>query len=331
MLLDPGRRRSGRLAAVPLLALPACAERQSALNPGADHAAAILDLSVVLFVGAAVIFVGVMALALYAVAASPNRFPGARAWVIGGGILFPVVTLSVLQVHEFAIARRLSAATADTVRVEVTGYMWWWDVRYPGAGPEGGVRTANEILVPVGRPVEFVVKSADVIHSFWIPSLAGKIDMIPGHVNRLTLTADKPGTYRGQCAEYCGAQHALMAFHIVAVPPGRFDAWLAEQARPAPEPAGPALAAGRDTFLKLGCGACHRVAGTRAQGMIGPDLTHVGGRLSLAAGTLPNTRDAFARWIADAQHVKPENRMPSFDVMDRETLLALADWLESLE
>ncbi|HYH19857.1 MAG TPA: cytochrome c oxidase subunit II [Azospirillum sp.] len=336
MALDPGRRRTGRLVAAPaaafLLALPACSERQSALDPGADHAAAIFNLSLVLIVGAAVIFAGVMALALYAVFVRPERFPGARGWVIGGGILFPVVALSALQVHEFGIARRLSAATGpDTLRVEVTGYMWWWDVRYPGAGPAGGIRTANQIHIPVGRPVEFVVRSADVIHSFWVPSLAGKIDMIPGHVNRLTLTAGRPGIYRGQCAEYCGAQHALMALHVIAEPAERFDAWLAAQAQPAPEPAGPVLAAGHDAFLRFGCGACHRIAGTRALGVLGPDLTHVGDRLSLAAGTLPNTAEAFAVWIGNTQHVKPEARMPSFDVMDGETLRSLAAWLESLK
>ncbi len=335
MALDRGRRRSRRLArpvaAVPLLGLAACEGRQSALSPAGDNAAAIFDLSIVLVAGATVIFAGVMALALYAVVARPERFPGARAWVIGGGIVFPVVTLTALQVYEFAVARRLPTAGPDTLRVEVTGYMWWWEVRYPGAGPDGGVRTANEIRIPVGRPVEFVVQAADVIHSFWVPRLAGKIDMIPGHVNRLTVVATEPGWYRGQCAEYCGAQHALMALDVVAEPPERFDAWLAEQARPAPEPADVALAAGRDAFLALGCGACHRVGGTRAQGTLGPDLTHVGGRLALAAGTLPNGAGALAGWIAGAQHVKPENRMPSFDVVDRETLHAVALWLESLK
>ena len=302
--------------------------RQSALSPAGDHAAAIFELSTVLFIGAGAIFLGVMGLALYAVLARPERFPGARAWVIGGGVVFPVATLSVLQVYEFAVARRLSAAPApETLRVEVTGHMWWWEVRYPAAQ----VVTANEIRIPVGRPVEFVVKAADVIHSFWVPRLAGKIDMIPGHENRLTLTATEPGVHRGQCAEYCGAQHALMALDVVAEPPERFDAWLAEQAKPAPEPAGAELAAGRDGFLALGCGACHRVAGTRAAGVLGPDLTHVGGRLALAAGTLPNGTAALAAWIAGAQHVKPENRMPSFAIADERTLGAVAAWLESLK
>ncbi|HYH17667.1 MAG TPA: cytochrome c oxidase subunit II [Azospirillum sp.] len=300
---------------------------QSALDPGADHASAVYDLSLVLFIGGGAIFAAVMALALYAVLARPERFPGGRAWVYGGGILFPVVTLTVLQVYEFGVARRLSAPGGpDTLRVEVVGFMWWWEVRYPE-----GILTANAIVIPAGRPVEFVVTTADVIHSFWIPNLAGKIDMIPGHVNRLTLTANRPGTYRGQCAEYCGAQHTRMAFDVTVLPPARFADWLAGQGRPAPEPADPVLVAGRDAFLKAGCGECHAVRGTPAAGTRGPDLTHVGSRPSLAAGTFPNGVGALAGWIAGAQHLKPENRMPSFGTLDGETLRAMAAWLESLK
>ncbi|MBP2295010.1 cytochrome c oxidase subunit II [Azospirillum rugosum] len=324
------RRRAGALwtAGGPAW-LAACEGQQSALSAGGSNAAAILDLSMVLFIGAGVIFLAVMALAGYAVFARPDRFPGARAWVIGGGILFPVVTLTALQVYEFTVARRLAAqGSADMLRVEVTGRMWWWDVRYrDGPAP---LRTANEIVIPAGRPVEFVVEAADVIHSFWVPSLAGKIDMIPGHTNRLVLVGETPGVYRGQCAEYCGAQHALMAFDVIVEPPDRFEAWLAAQRQPAPEPADATLAAGRDSFLKLGCGACHTVRGTAAAGLLGPDLTHVGGRRRLAAGTMPNDTDAFAAWIAGAQHVKPENRMPSFPILDGADLRAVAAWLESL-
>ncbi|HYG86636.1 MAG TPA: cytochrome c oxidase subunit II [Azospirillum sp.] len=307
--------------------LAACEGPQSALRPGGRTAEDIFGLSLVLFIGAGLIFAGVMALALYAVLARPERFPGARAWVVGGGVVFPVVALTALQVHEFAVARRLSAAGGpETLRVEVTGFMWWWEVRYPG-----GIRTANQIVIPAGRPVEFVVATADVIHSFWIPGLGGKIDMIPGHENRLTILADTLGVYRGQCAEYCGAQHALMAFDVAVEAPERFDAWLAAQGRPAAEPADAFLAAGRDAFLMLGCGACHAVRGTPAAGTIGPDLTHVGSRPTLAAGTLPNSVGTLAGWIAGAQHLKPENRMPSFNIVDGETLRALAGWLESLK
>lgn len=324
------RMRFDRIAGTLVLGacLGACQGPQSALSPGGRNADTIFDLSLLLFIGAGLIFTGVMALAGYAVLARPERFPGVRVWVLGGGVLFPVVTLSALQVHEFAVARRLvTPGGPDTLRIEVTGRMWWWDVRYP----DSGIRTANEIVIPAGRPVEFVITTADVIHSFWVPSLAGKLDMIPGHVNRLTLVADRPGVYRGQCAEYCGAQHARMAFEVVAEPHERFDSWLAAQRQPAVEPADPMLAAGRDAFLRFGCDACHTVRGTPAAGTLGPDLTHVGARRTLAAGTLPNTVGALAGWIASAQHLKPENRMPSFPIIEGETLRAMAAWLESLQ
>lgn len=327
-------RARAMMAGLSVPVLSACQGVQSALSPGGRDAAEILDLGVALFLGAAIIFVGVMALTVWAVVARPDRFPGARAWVIGGGAVFPIVVLSVLQVYEFALARGLVTPSGERpLRIDMRGLMWWWEVRYPGEEPYSGApfATANELVIPVGRPVEVVVTTADVIHSVWVPGLAGKQDMIPGHVNRLTLRADRPGIYRGQCAEFCGAQHALMAFYVVAEPPDRFERWLERQRSPAPAPENALLAGGRSAFLRYGCGACHTVRGTPAAGTVGPDLTHVGGRLSLAAGTLPNTAGAFADWITASQHLKPENGMPSFDVMDGDTARAIALWLESLE
>ncbi|CBS89033.1 cytochrome c oxidase subunit II [Azospirillum lipoferum] len=334
--MDGPSRRTARNPLRPVLpaavlALAGCEGRQSALDAAGVSAQEILVTSWILFIGGAVIFLVVMALALYAAFVRPERFPGRRAWVIGGGILFPVVTLTALQLHEFALARRLATlAPEPAFVVEVTGLMWWWDVRYlvPGQEP---LRGANEIVLPAGRPVELRVASADVIHSFWVPSLAGKIDMIPGHVNRLPLVAQRPGLYRGQCAEYCGAQHALMAFDVRVLPADEFDAWMAAQRRPVPEPPTPELARGRDAFFALGCQSCHAVRGTVADGLVGPDLSRIGARTSLAAGTLPTRVETIAAWIAGAQHIKPENRMPSFDVTDGETLHAMAAWLESLK
>ena len=312
-------------------ALAGCEGRQSALDAAGVSAREILATTWILFIGAGVIFVLVMALALYAALIRPERFPGRRAWVIGGGILFPLVTLTALQFHEFALARRLATlAPKPELVVEVSGYMWWWDVRYHVEGQEP-LRGANELVLPVGRQVELRVASADVIHSFWAPSLAGKIDMIPGHVNRLPIVAQRPGLYRGQCAEFCGAQHALMAFDIRVLPADEFDAWMTAQRRPAPEPVTPQLARGRDAFFAFGCQSCHAVRGTEAAGLVGPDLSRVGARPSLAAGTLPTRVETLAAWIQGAQHIKPENRMPSFDVMDGETLDAMAAWLESLK
>jgi cytochrome c oxidase subunit 2 len=175
------------------------------------------------------------------------------------------------------------------------------------------------------------LKTQDVIHSFWVPSLAGKLDMIPGHVNAYRFAATRPGVYRGQCAEYCGAQHALMAFYVVAMAREEFETWYADQVAPAPEPILPLLAKGKALFLENGCGACHTVRGTLADGKLGPDLTHVGSRLSLAAGTFPNNRGTLAGWIASAQHLKPDNLMPSFGNLQGEELRAIAAYMDSLK
>lgn len=190
---------------------------------------------------------------------------------------------------------------------------------------------ANEIYVPVGRAVEIALKSDNVIHSFWVPALAGKVDMIPGRTTRIVVQAREPGVYRGQCAEYCGIQHSWMAFYVVAVPEEEYRKWLARQAAPAPEPADAVLRKGREAFFSGGCGACHTVRGTTAAGTLGPDLTHVGGRRSIAAGRLDNHAGTLAGWIADSQTIKPGNLMPSTTVYSGEELRAVAAWLESLQ
>jgi cytochrome c oxidase subunit 2 len=306
---------------------------QSALDPQGSNAASIATLSWVMFIGAGLIFLLVMALTAYAIIAPPGRraWLGRRSTVVAGGILFPVVTLSALLVYGLFVARDLVAAAPPVLRIEVIGERWWWRVHYVDAEGTTRLASANEIRIPVGRPVEFVLKTQDVIHSFWAPSLAGKLDMIPGHVNRYRFAAERPGVYRGQCAEYCGAQHALMAFYIVALESQAFEDWYATEAGPAAEPAIPFLQEGKAAFLRNGCGACHVVRGTPADGAIGPDLTHVGGRLSIAAGTFPNNVGTLAGWISSAQHLKPDNLMPSFGNLRGEELRAMAAYLESLK
>jgi cytochrome c oxidase subunit 2 len=196
--------------------------------------------------------------------------------------------------------------------VAVTGHLWWWDVSYRDAATGAEIRTANEIRIPTGRPVYLALDSADVIHSFWVPELAGKMDMVPGRLQHLLVSAERWGIFRGQCAEFCGEQHARMALHVVAVAPAAFDRWLAAQAGPARAPATPRQEAGRDAFLANRCDACHAVRGLTADARLGPDLTHVGGRMHLAAGTLPNTGQGRAAWIAHVQSVKSGARMPSY-------------------
>lgn len=247
--------------------------------------------------------------------------------VFGGGVALPVVVLFPLIVVMLMVGNRIADRDADAdLDVEVIGHQYWWEVRYPDAG----VVTANEIHIPARTPVRLTLRTDDVIHSVWVPQLAGKIDMIPGETTQLVLDADEPGEYRGHCAEFCGLQHALMRFLVVAQEPDEFVRWLAEQAEPAAEPATDAARRGREAFAAVGCAACHRVRGTDAEGDLGPDLTHLASRRTLGAATLPNDRGQLGGWIADPQAVKPGNLMPP-TALTAEQLLDLIEYLEGLE
>ncbi|MFC7693357.1 cytochrome c oxidase subunit II [Paeniroseomonas aquatica] len=285
-----------------------------------------------LFIGGTAIFLLTMGL-LAAALLAPGRWRqamGSRRFVIGGGIVFPVVTLAALLVYSLGISRALTLpGEAAPLKVEIIGRQYWWEVRYPELG-EGAV-TANELHLPVGRDVELQLSSGDVIHSVWIPNLHGKMDMIPGRVNRQRLRVDRTGVLRGQCTEFCGIQHSFMAFWVVAHEPADFAAWVARQQAPVPPPATAAAAEGMRVFGEAGCGACHAVRGTAWQGRLAPDLSRIGGRLSLAAGALENHRANLAGWIAGAQDIKPGNAMPAYGrSLEGAELLAVADWLETL-
>ncbi|VWX62854.1 Cytochrome c oxidase subunit 2 [Burkholderiales bacterium 8X] len=307
---------------------------QSALQAAGPVGQTLLDVSLVLTIGAALIFAGTMLLLFFAVRRGPTELSRAqkRAWVLGGGLVFPTVVLIALFFYsQWHKPPWRPMPPKDALIVGVTGNMWWWDVRYsdPATGTE--IRTANEIRIPVGRPVFFGLSSADVIHSFWVPTLGGKMDMLPGRVQHLQLQADRPGTFRGQCAEYCGGQHARMALQVVALPPAEFDAWLAGQARPAAARPASELVRGRDAFLANRCDACHAVRGVSEQSRLGPDLTHVGSRLQLGAGTIGNDPEQLEAWIAHIQQLKPGARMPSSaGRLDAETLSSIAAWLAQL-
>jgi cytochrome c oxidase subunit 2 len=318
------------LSALPLLG---CEGAQAALAARGPHADAIADLAWLLFGGGAVIFAAVLIAAGIA-AFGASRLRAVLAddrTVLVAGAAVPIAALTAVLVHGLRIEARLGSPAAPALAIEVVGERWWWRVHYLDATERLDFATANEIHIPVGRPVELRLATADVIHSFWVPSLAGKLDMIPGRVNRMRIQADRAGTFRGQCAEYCGGAHALMALHVVAAEPAAFEAWREAQRRPSPPPATEATRRGRDVYVANGCPACHRIAGTPSLGSVGPDLSHVGGRLRLVAGMLPNHAGAFAGWIASAQHVKPESRMPSFDRIGGTDLVALAAYLEALQ
>jgi cytochrome c oxidase subunit 2 len=291
---------------------------QSALHPHGPDAALIAEISWVLFIGGAVVFALVMTLAAWAVL-KPPRWLGRHGVIVAGGVAFPAVVLFALLVYSLLRANALSAGE-PALRVEVTGHQWWWHIAY--LGPDGAVDfvTANELRIPVAQPVEIRLRSADVLHSFWVPSLAGKLDLVPGKDNRLTLSASREGTFRGQCAEYCGGPHAQMAFYVVAME--NYEEWRAQQREPA---------AASSELFNARCAACHTVRGTGAAGTLGPDLTHVGSRVSIGAGILPNNAGAMAGWIASSQHVKPGNLMPAFGDLKGEELAALAAYLESLK
>jgi cytochrome c oxidase subunit 2 len=237
--------------------------------------------------------------------------------------------LILLVVYGFTLQslRELSAPEQPVATsIQVIGNMWWWEVRYPDAG----VVTANEIHIPAGQPVEIVLSSEDVIHSFWVPELHGKLDALPGRVNSFWIEAEEPGVYWGECAEFCGVQHANMAFVVVAEAPEEYQAWLEAQDAPAPAPASEQVSEGLQVFLNSGCVNCHTIRGTPATGELGPDLTHLASRLTLGAGAAPNTRGHLAGWVADPHGIKPGVMMPPSH-LDSEQLQALLTYLESLE
>lgn len=315
------------------LLLAGCNPEQSAFAPAGAEAERINALFWVMTIAGALILAGVIVLSAIAMYGGERlrSLLSSERFVTGAGIVFPVVVLSVLLVYGFAVlGAGASAPPSDGgLRFEVRGEQWWWRVIYVDADGNR-FESANELHLPVGEPVRLELTTADVIHSFWAPRLAGKLDMIPGRTNILTVTATEEGVSRGQCAEYCGGAHALMAFHVVVQSPEDFAAWMAKESAPASASENESAGRGRQLFLGSGCGACHTVRGTAAAGVIGPDLTHVGSRLFLAAGILPTGAEAFARWIANHQHIKPANRMPRYDIFTRAQLEDLAAYLGGL-
>lgn len=302
------------------------------LDPAGPFAQPVTLLAWTLLIGGALVLIVVLAalgVALWGKPALRRRLGGDRAiWI--GGVGFPAVVLTALLVWGLWLTSDLQAVAPKPgeMRVRVTGEMWWWRVAYlDDQGRRTVTHDANELHIPAGQTVLIELDSADVIHSFWVPRLSGKMDMIPGRRNLLRIQADRPGTYGGQCAEYCGGPHALMGFVVIAHAPEDFARWRAARRGPAASPAGK----GAELFLSSGCGACHTISGTPANGLAGPDLTRVGARRTLGAGILPNNRGTLAGWIADSQTIKPGNRMPNYKQLSPDELNALAAYLEGLK
>jgi len=253
---------------------------------------------------------------------------GGMAWIYTG-LGLTVAVLLVFAVWTMFTIAAVAMPAKTTMTLQVNASQWWWAVRYDSPQPSQVFSVANEIHIPVGQPIRVELSSPDVIHSFWIPQLGGKMDVIPGRSNVTWLQADTPGVYRGQCGEFCGAQHAHMAMLVVAEAPPAFAAWKAAQLRAALPPTTPEGLAGQAAFV-ANCGACHAVRGAGAGGILGPDLTHLMSRRTIAAGLLPNTPGNLSAWIADAQSLKPGTRMPSM-VLPAPELTAIVAYLETLQ
>jgi cytochrome c oxidase subunit II len=335
------------MAAALALAPAAFARKQSALEPAGPQATRFFHLLSWFFWILAAIFVIVIALTGWALTKRhrgieqeplervhiPSRDTEQRLFrTVAAGVGATVLILFGLIIASVTMGKAISELgnKKNGMVVEVVGNQWWWYVRYLNDDASQIVVTANEIHIPVGRPVRIRGTSNDVIHSFWVPALNGKRDLIPSRITDEWIQADQPGRYRGQCAEFCGMQHAHMALWVIADTPEEFEKWKQRQLQPAVDPSDPHLQAGRDVFLKYACVYCHSITGTTAAGQVAPDLTHFASRSTLAAGTLPNTKGNLAGWIVDPQNVKPGNHMATLPIQAEE-LQPLVDYLESLQ
>ncbi|MER8969760.1 cytochrome c oxidase subunit II [Mesorhizobium sp. M0808] len=324
-----------------ILLLAGCSGWQSALDPKGPAASELAWLIWFFTALCAVVWLGVMAVLIVPLARrrAPVGDPlvldaaaeRSKMRIVVAALAATALILVGLTLLSYFANRTLAAIGSDAaLTIRVTGHQWWWEVRYENDQPNRILTTANEIHIPAGEPVRLVVTSTDVIHSFWVPNLSGKLDLIPGHENVLDLKADKPGVYRGQCAEFCGAQHANMSTFIIAEPRPVFDAWLNDQLRPAAAPVSAEAKTGHDLFLKRPCVMCHKIGGTIAGGTVAPDLTHIASRRTLAAGTLAMSRGNLAAWIADPQGIKPGAHMPVVG-LNGDELNAIVAYLEGLK
>ncbi len=315
--------------------LGGCAGAPSTLDTHSGTADSVATLALILFGIATVVFLVVVALIAAAylrsrrltssdvIHTTDDRRP--ITLILLAGAVLPAVILFGMMLYSISI-EPANALEDHSLVIEVTGHRWWWEVRYPNQN----IVTANEIHLPAGQAVTVKLTSDDVIHSFWVPQLAPKLDLIPGQTNTMTLEADQSGTYRGQCAEFCGVQHAHMAFLVFADDPDTFNRWVAQEQKPAPAPDSDLVTQGQQTFLSSACVFCHTIKGTAASGTLGPDLTHLASRTTIGAGTLTNNRGNLAGWIINSQSSKPGNLMPPMD-LDADQVQAILAYLETLE
>jgi cytochrome c oxidase subunit 2 len=327
------------LAALAALPLGSCGREFSTVASAGPQAARIEALTW-LFVGlGSAVWLAVVGFMLYAAWRGHRRSENASGpeverhltrWVGGAVAVTGVILLGLLIANNWTGRALAAFGEPEALSIQVTGHQWWWEVEYLDPVPGRRFRTANEIHVPVGRRVRLLVRSGDVIHSFWVPALHGKLDLIPGYGGTTHFRADRPGVYRGQCAEFCGLQHAHMAVLVIAQPPEEFARWYQAQLHPAAAPADSMQEKGQQVFLSRGCVLCHTVRGTPAGGKMGPELTHLASRRTIAAGTLPNTRGHLGGWVVDPQKIKPGVHMPP-NALAPDELHALLSYLQSLK
>jgi cytochrome c oxidase subunit 2 len=333
-----------KLLATLALVLASCNESRSTLAPVNSRAESIAGLGWVVVIGFAVTGAVMWILLGWAATRRRGTFEGHRlvsekdgmGWITVGGLVIPVLAfggllaMSLSRMHTSSPEAHAMSGMEMQPDIVVTGHRWWWQVEYRGAGPSESIASANEIRIPTGKLVTIELHSADVIHSFWVPKLEGKVDLIPGHVTHIAFSADEPGRYEGQCGEYCGEEHARMRLVVIAMPPADYAAWRAHEQADAPEPTDPKERRGLAVFQTKACALCHAVRGTRAHATVGPDLTHFAERAELAANSYPNNRGYLGGWIVHAQGMKPAAEMPDLATLTGEELDALVAYLEAL-
>jgi cytochrome c oxidase subunit 2 len=317
----------------------------SLFNPSSPQAVAVANLWWWMCAVGGAIWLGVALFAIFVAArhhggtrgaddlqqVSPETHSRIERVVAGAGFA-TVLILGAFLAFDFSVGHAIAVHPQRGLTIDMIGHQWWWEVQYEDPDPSKMIATANEIHVPVGEPIQFKLRSADVIHSFWAPNLNGKRDLIPGYVSTLWFTADTAGIYRGQCAEFCGLQHAKMAFYIVAEPKVKFAAWMAAASTPHEQPTDSTLLYGQRVFMSSGCAVCHSISGTEARSTVGPGLSHFKSRMTIAAGTYANNRGNLMTWIANPQNLKPGARMPAFaGTLTATQLDALVSYLETLK
>ncbi len=323
-----------------LLAFCSCQTPQSTLHPMGPASGRIATLEWIVLILFCLIAFSVLVLLFWAVmrrrgtldSHAPWNEGGGQSWILIGGFAIPFVVLTFVFVYGLeAMSGYPMHDGGVKPAIKIIGHQFWWEIDYLGATADKQFVTANEIHIPVGRPIDLELISQDVIHSFWVPLLHGKVDLVPGQDNYIRIEANEPGTYRGQCAEYCGEQHARMMLLVVAQPEQDYQAWFDQQVQPAEEPTGQEAMHGRDVFMGAACAFCHTIRGTGAHGAVAPDLTHFASRQGLAANSYPNDESDLEAWVTHAQSMKPGSEMPDLAEFNGANLRALVAYLKQLK